>query len=80
LTMERSMICETCGGDLFQKNRLVLLVIGLLLLTPIVFVHGGGVMTALSFCLALIGAYFLVWSILARGRWCRNCKQMARGA
>ena len=73
------MNCRTCGGPLVQKNRLLLLVIGVALLVPIIVLPRSSWIAPATFFLALVGCYFLVWSIVAGGRWCRNCKRLMSG-
>ena len=68
------MNCPRCGTPLVQKNRIVLFVAGLALI--------GSVSSALfylpllvpAFFLMLVGFYFIHWTAVGRGLWCRSCK------
>ena len=67
--------CKLCGGEVVQKSRNRLILVGIVL---IAFVGVGflwwplfltGVITLLT------GAYLLVWAFVGQGRWCRGCKR-----
>jgi hypothetical protein len=67
--------CKRCGGQVVQKIRLRLAVIGDLMLA------GGGLgwvwapLCAPGAILGLTGAYLLTWASAGRGRWCRGLKR-----
>jgi len=67
-------ICARCGGEVVQKSRARLAVVGGLMLAS----SGVGWLWAPLWCLALIlvptGAYLLVWASVGRGVWCRGHK------
>lgn len=67
--------CHRCGGELIQKNKMQLLLSGL------VFVAFAGMLLflsfkfwPLSFFLIMISLYLITWSTRGKGRWCRQCK------
>ncbi len=74
--------CKTCGGEMIQKNRARLLLVG----GALVCAALGGSALATNFspwlwpaALLVIGAggYLIVWGTLGRGRWCRRCKKFS---
>ena len=71
------MKCPTCGGDLIQQNRLMLIAFGLCTLFAAAFTirQGGVVDFAIALVLIPIGGYLIFWAILAKGLWCRTCKK-----
>ena len=74
-----AIICNTCGGEMIQKSRWRLLIVGVLMLAAI----GGVLLTPLFWApgiiLMLTGAYLIVWATLGRGCWCRTCKKFGFG-
>jgi hypothetical protein len=71
--------CKRCGGEVVQKSRSRLALIGVLLVGVfLVAVLGLGVVwwvwLPAALC-ALTGAYLLAWATIGRGRWCRGCKR-----
>jgi hypothetical protein len=71
----KTVTCSICGGEMVQKSRLRLLVVGLLMIaaTSIAFVVPH--FWSASVILFLTGAYLVVWAVLGRGAWCRQCKR-----
>lgn len=68
-------VCKRCGGEVVQKSRGRLAVVGVLLLAGLGL---GFLWWSLWFpaaVSALIGAYLLAWASVGRGRWCRGCKR-----
>jgi hypothetical protein len=68
------MKCPTCSGDLVQKNRALLFVVGA---TMIASTGASFFLLPLllpTILLALIGVYLVHWSTVGRGLWCRACK------
>lgn len=67
--------CQRCGGEVVQKNRkrlalvgaVLLVALGLSVLKPFLWMPGA--------ILGLTGAYLLAWALVGRGRWCRGCKR-----
>jgi hypothetical protein len=67
--------CRRCGGEVVQKRRARLaLVGGLLLVGPgLGFVRAPLWLPAVA--PGLTGAYLPAWASVGRGRWCRRCKR-----
>jgi hypothetical protein len=67
--------CRRCGGQVVQKHRARLVLVGVLMLVGL----GLGVLWSPlwvpAVILGLTGAYLLVWASAGRGRWCRGCKR-----
>jgi len=74
--MQAEARCPTCGGPLIQKprSRLVLVALGFLVISAIVFRAFHGLRVVL-FTLGLVGLYLMAWAIIGKGRWCRECKR-----
>ena len=66
--------CRTCGGALLQKNRLILFTVGMGMAASLVSALLFPLFWAPGIILGLAGAYLIVWAVLGKGRWCRNCK------
>ena len=71
--------CPVCGGDLIQKNRMRLLVVGLLMVLASTLAWLVPLLHVPAIILFLTGLYLVVWATLGRGRWCRNCKLFLPG-
>ena len=71
--------CPVCGGDLIQKSRARLLVVGLLLILTSTLAWLVPLLHVPAIIMFLTGLYLLVWATLGRGRWCRNCKTFIPG-
>lgn len=66
--------CPQCGGPLIQRNRALLLVVGVAMaVTPLLawFIPLLWVPALIAF---LAGAYLVAWATVGRGQWCRQCK------
>ena len=67
--------CRRCGGEVVQKSRGRLILVGVLMLAAV----GLGLVSPLlwvpAVVFAMTGAYLLVWASVGRGRWCRTCKR-----
>ena len=69
------MKCRSCAGEMIQKSRPQLFVVGVLMIASLAL---GGVLPFFwgpGILLALIGTYLIVWATLGKGCWCRNCKK-----
>ena len=67
--------CRRCGGEIVQKSRSRLALVGILMLLGLGL---GFVWAPLWFpaaVLGMIGAYLPAWVSVGRGRWCRGCKR-----
>ena len=69
------MVCKTCGGEMIQKNRWRLFLVGVLMIASLGIAAIVPYYCAPGVILSLTGAYLVVWATLGRGRWCRNCKR-----
>lgn len=67
--------CKRCGGELVQKSRRQLALVGALMLLAL----GLGLLWSPLWVPGVIlgptGAYLLVWASFGQGRWCRGCKR-----
>ena len=71
--------CPACGGELIQKSRPRLLLVGLTMLAAPALARVWTVLWVPAIVLALTGIYLVVWATLGRARWCRNCKKFPLG-
>ena len=69
------MKCKTCGGDMVQKSRLRLIVVGLLMMLSPGIAFRLAWFWVPGIILFLTGIYLLVWATLGNACWCRNCKK-----
>jgi len=69
--------CPTCGGELIQQNRLMLIAFGIctLFAAAVTIRQGGFVDIVIALALMPIGGYLIFWAVLAKGLWCRTCKK-----
>jgi hypothetical protein len=70
-----SEICRRCGGEVVQKDKGRLIVVGILMLASTLSGLLWWPLWVPGPFLGLIGGYLLVWAIAGQGRWCRGCKQ-----
>jgi hypothetical protein len=67
--------CKLCNGEVVQKSRLRLALVGALMVLTLA---AGFLWWPLWFpatVISLAGAYLLLWASAGRGRWCRGCKR-----
>ena len=70
------MNCPTCNGELVQRSRVVLFLVGVAFAgVAIFFVWLSPWLWLPAALLTLIAAYLMIWSGWARGKWCRSCKR-----
>jgi len=72
--MGEAQVCKRRGGEVVQKSRPRLAVVGVLMLAVVGL---GFVWWPLWLPAALCGfagAYLVAWATIGRGRWCRGCK------
>lgn len=74
---ERSLRCGTCGGEMVQKSRLRLFVVGALMVASLAVAAFFPYFLVPGIILLLTGAYLIVWATLGQGRWCRECKKFS---
>jgi uncharacterized membrane protein HdeD (DUF308 family) len=73
------MKCATCGGEMIQKSRRRLVVVGILMLTCGAGAFFVPYFRAPAVVLGFTALYLLVWATLGKGRWCRTCKRFGAG-
>ncbi len=67
--------CRRCGGDVVQKSKGRLILVGVILLATLSLgLLWWPLFLPTAFC-AVIGAYLLTWAWMGGGRWCRGCKR-----
>ena len=71
------MNCKTCGGEMIQKSRGRLFIVGVLLCGSIAVAFFGPIFWGPGIILVLTGLYLIVWATLGKGCWCRNCKNFS---
>ena len=69
--------CPTCGGELIQKSKVRLIVVGICMIDSLIVAFFVPLFWVPGVVLALIGSYLLIWAILGKARWCRNCKKFS---
>jgi hypothetical protein len=69
--------CPGCGGEMVQKSRLRLFVVGSLLTASLALATLVPYFWAPGIILMLAGLYLIVWATLGKGRWCRECKRFS---
>jgi hypothetical protein len=67
--------CRRCGGEVVQKPRARLVLVGTLMLAAVAMGALWAPLWAPALLLGLTGAYLLTWASVGRGRWCRGCKR-----
>jgi hypothetical protein len=74
---QKKICCPACGAGLIQKSRLRLIVVGLCMMASIAIAFDFPIFWGPGIILVLTGIYLLLWATIAKGRWCRNCKEIA---
>jgi hypothetical protein len=67
--------CKRCGGEVVQKSRSRLSLLGILMLAALGLGMLWWPLWLPAAIIGLTGAYLLVWAVVGRGRWCRGCKR-----
>ena len=67
--------CKRCGGEVLQKPRRRLVLVGLVMLAGVGFGMLWAPLWAPALVLGLTGLYLLTWGVVGQGRWCRGCKR-----
>ena len=75
VTAQKKFSCPTCGGEMIQKSRTRLIVVGLCMSASVALAFAVPLFWAPGIILALTGIYLLAWATLGQARWCRNCKK-----
>ena len=71
------MKCKTCDGEVIQKSRGRLFIVGVLMCGSIAIALFAPIFWAPGIILLLTGIYLIVWATLGKGCWCRNCKRFS---
>ena len=67
--------CPTCGGEVIQKDRWMLIIDGFALIVTAVLETYLPWLAILTVPQAIAGVYLIVWATIGRGLWCRQCKK-----
>ncbi|HEY2785289.1 MAG TPA: hypothetical protein VGJ05_09965 [Fimbriiglobus sp.] len=73
------MICSTCHGEMIQKSRARLFVVGAVMIASVALAFFVPYFWVPGSLLFLTGSYLVVWATLGKGCWCRNCKTFRIG-
>jgi hypothetical protein len=67
--------CRRCGGEVVQKSLARLILVGVIILAFVGLALLWPILWLPALILALTGSYLILWTLIGRGRWCRNCKR-----
>lgn len=67
--------CRRCNGEVVQKSRMRLVLVGIAMVAAVSLGFLSWVLWIPGIVLALTGAYLLIWATIGKGRWCRGCKR-----
>ena len=76
-TTQEKFACSVCGGEMIQKSKARLVVVGLCMIASVAIAFFFPLFWAPGIVLALTGVYLVVWATLGKARWCRNCKKFS---
>src|SRR5262249_25152927 len=68
---------QSCGGEMIQKSRWRLFIVGVLLSASIAIAFFFPYFWAPGIILELTGLYLMVWATFGEGCWCRTCKKLS---
>jgi hypothetical protein len=71
--------CSRCQGPLIRRNPIQLFVVGVLMCVSLSIAFFISFFWIPGVILFLAGAYLIAWATLAKGRWCRQCKNFSVG-
>ena len=74
---ERIFSCPICGGELVQKSKARLMLVGLCMMASVGIAFFVSWFWAPGIILGITGIYLVVWATLGKARWCRNCKKFS---
>ncbi len=74
---KKQLPCPACGGEMIQKSRARLIVVGLGMIASLGIAFFFPLFWAPGIVLALAGFYLLAWATLGKALWCRHCKQFS---
>ena len=69
------MKCKTCDGEMIQKNRWRISIVGVLMVVSVALAAVLPLLLAPGVLLLLAGSYLIIWGTVGKGRWCRVCKK-----
>ena len=67
--------CKTCGGEMVQKSRFRLFIVGVLMVASLAIAVFVPLFWTPGIILLLTGCYLIIWATLGKGCWCRTCKK-----
>jgi len=67
--------CRRCGGEVVQKSRPRLAIVGGAMLLTALVAAAWPVLVVPAVLAGLTGVYLLAWGAAGRGRLCRGCKR-----
>jgi hypothetical protein len=71
------MKCPTCLGEMVQKNRMLLLGVGLAMIASILLILISRYFWLPVAIAVPVGVYLLFWATRGKGLRCRNCKKFS---
>ncbi|MFO1513769.1 MAG: hypothetical protein U1F83_12775 [Verrucomicrobiota bacterium] len=74
---QKKLSCLTCRGEVIQKCKARLIVVGLCMIAAITIAFVIPLFWATGILLVLMGVYILIWATLGKACWCRNCKKFS---
>ena len=74
-TAQKKFSCPACGGEMIQKSKTRLIVVGLCMIASVAIAFFVPLFWAPGVILVLTGVYLLVWATIGKARWCRVCKK-----
>ena len=74
---QKKLPCPTCGGELIQKSKTRLVMVGLIMIASAAFALVFPWFWVPGILFGLTGIYLLFWATLGKARWCRNCKKFS---
>jgi hypothetical protein len=74
-TAQTKFSCPTCGGEMIQKSKTRLIVVGLCMIASVAIALVFPFFWAPGIVLVLTGLYLLVWATIGEAKWCRTCKK-----
>lgn len=69
------MTCPTCGTELTQKRKSLLLVVGFAMLGSIAAISISLWLALPTIIAAIVGIYLILWATRGKALWCRTCKR-----
>jgi hypothetical protein len=76
---QRTHACPTCGGEMIQKSKARLMVVGLVMVASAGFALFLPIFRIPAVIIALTAFYLFFWVTVGKARWCQNCKRFPSG-